>query len=1182
MYVLCTLVVLSLQSLFKGRSKEAVPGSSDQESPKKGSGTPKDDSSDHNGYQPKGGCNNNCRAQEECRTTSSIQSTPKELSRHEQPAQRQHTVFKPGVMLRTRKTWDLGHSPSLQELWKKDCSLDRNGVDFLMGDSEEESRTYIPLQPSLFQSRTMTMDHQEPNNEQDQQLIIQALQEKVCQFQARLRSEEASRKLQVQLMRKAHEQNVHEKLALIKSLQEVVCEQESQLRKGNGTAGRRSSLGSRPAPSVQRLVETLTSTQEEKNRLQEDLLSAQERLCSRESEQQALIRRLQDQVEDLKEKLLDQAGEVNRLRSELGATDLEKHLEILESENEQLKQELSACQSSLQELQGARSGCVDCQHNQDQRVGLAQLEAEVGQKDLMLAELQQGLERKASQYVTKTVEVESSRSKQALSDALSRNQYLQEQVGLQRQLLRELEQQLQDSQNTTTQLRAQIMLYESEIERTQGELVDELQCLEEEKNRVIEEAFVRAESEMKAVHENLAGVRMNLLTLQPALRTLTCDYNCLKRQICQVIGEVSATNQDLLSKYKREMLLRKKCHNELVKLKGNIRVFCRVRPLAKEDGDGPDSKNVVTFDPEDDALMSIWHKGKPIAFELDKVFPPQATQGDVFQEVQSLITSCIDGYNVCIFAYGQTGSGKTYTMEGIPQDPGINQRALRLLFSEVEEKVSDWEFTITVSMVEIYNETLRNLLGDNPNEKLDIKMCPDGSGQLYVPGLTEFKVESVDDINKVFELGHMNRATACTNLNDHSSRSHGLLIVTVSGINCTTGGRSKGKLNLVDLAGSERIAKSGAEGSRLREAQCINKSLAALADVIHALRSKHGHIPFRNSKLTYLLQDSLSGDSKTLMMVQVSPVDKNVSESVCSLKFAQRVRSVELGPATRKAEYQSSTSSSPTPTQENLEDPGINQRALRLLFSEVEEKVSDWEFTITVSMVEIYNETLRNLLGDNPNEKLDIKMCPDGSGQLYVPGLTEFKVESVDDINKVFELGHMNRATACTNLNDHSSRSHGLLIVTVSGINCTTGGRSKGKLNLVDLAGSERIAKSGAEGSRLREAQCINKSLAALADVIHALRSKHGHIPFRNSKLTYLLQDSLSGDSKTLMMVQVSPVDKNVSESVCSLKFAQRVRSVELGPATRKAEYQSSTSSSPTPTQENLESLLKILIVNNL
>ncbi|KAJ8339638.1 hypothetical protein SKAU_G00342710 [Synaphobranchus kaupii] len=191
---------------------------------------------------------------------------------------------------------------------------------------------------------------------------------------------------------------------------------------------------------------------------------------------------------------------------------------------------------------------------------------------------------------------------------------------------------------------------------------------------------------------------------------------------------------------------------------------------------------------------------------------------------------------------------------------------------------------------------LGTLLGDNPSEKLDIKMCPDGSGQLYVPGLTEFAVQSVEDINKVFDLGHVNRATACTNLNEHSSRSHALLIINVSGFNASTGHRTSGKLNLVDLAGSERIAKSGAEGSRLREAQCINKSLSALGDVIHALRSKQAHVPFRNSRLTYLLQDSLSGDSKTLMMVQVSPLDTNVSESVCSLKFAQRVRSVELGP----------------------------------------------------------------------------------------------------------------------------------------------------------------------------------------------------------------------------------------------------------------------------------------------
>ncbi|XP_016431232.1 kinesin-like protein KIFC3 [Sinocyclocheilus rhinocerous] len=160
----------------------------------------------------------------------------------------------------------------------------------------------------------------------------------------------------------------------------------------------------------------------------------------------------------------------------------------------------------------------------------------------------------------------------------------------------------------------------------------------------------------------------------------------------------------------------------------------------------------------------------------------------------------------------------------------------------------------------------------------------------------------------------MNRATACTNLNEHSSRSHALLIVTVAGFNSSTGHRTSGKLNLVDLAGSERITKSGAEGNRLREAQCINKSLSALGDVINALRSKHSHVPFRNSRLTYLLQDSLSGDSKTLMMVQVSPLESNASESVCSLKFAQRVRTVEIGPSSssRRQAENSSTSSSPT------------------------------------------------------------------------------------------------------------------------------------------------------------------------------------------------------------------------------------------------------------------------------
>ncbi|KAJ8247363.1 hypothetical protein GJAV_G00245540 [Gymnothorax javanicus] len=901
-----------------------------------------------------------------------------------EPARPPGTLLPQAVMFSARRTWDLGHTPCLQELWKKDLSLDASSVDLLISDSEEEN-SFLSLQNSAFPRRCVTADLNDTSTAGDQQLLVQSLQEKVCEFQARLRSQEAVR--QLQRLQQNRDQQPRDGARPIRGPQGALRERQAQLQGRTLPTGVRHCVTDGPSGlAVQRPG---SSALEEKP---QDLLhsckSSQERLRSRDSQQQTLISQLRTQVRELEEKLLNQTQEVDRLRSELGATDLEKHLEILVSENERLKQELSSCQASLRDASGTPLTCTDCTHRQDaESLGaeLSRSEEEVRSLERRLGEVQRGLEEKAAQvqeltllleeaqrereevelqlghrlrecqqalskqatlppqvkYVTRTVEVESAESQQALSEAQARNLALQEQLGVQRRLLRELEQQLSDSQRTCSQLRAQVLTYEGEVERVQGQLEAEMQTLEEEKNRVIEEAFIRAESEMKAVHENLAGVRMNLLTLQPALRTLTCDYNCLKRQvqdfplllekaiadakqeICQVIAEVSSTNQELLRKYKREMNLRKKCHNELVRLRGNIRVFCRVRPVSQEELAALDAKNMVTFDPDDDALLYLSNKGKVMSFELDKVFPPEASQEEVFQEVQSLIISCIDGFNVCIFAYGQTGSGKTYTMEGVPENPGINQRALKLLFSEVMEKAPDWEFHITVSMVEIYNETLRNLLGDNPSEKLDIKMCPDGSGQLYVPGLTKFAVQSVEDINKVFELGHVNRATACTNLNEHSSRSHALLIVHVSGFNSSTGHRTSGKLNLVDLAGSERIAKSGAEGSRLREAQCINKSLSSLGDVIHALRSKQAHVPFRNSRLTYLLQDSLSGDSKTLMMVQVSPMDINVSESVCSLKFAQRVRSVELGSASRKQAENSSTSSSPTHDSVELDSPPV-------------------------------------------------------------------------------------------------------------------------------------------------------------------------------------------------------------------------------------------------------------------
>ncbi|XP_042599448.1 kinesin-like protein KIFC3 isoform X2 [Cyprinus carpio] len=1008
MYVLCTLVLLSLHNLFK-RPKvqepsepKAIEGPEQQRPDVTKLGHKKRNK--HHLSEGSGPLETSRVSgqhdSERCLDGPSKASKRRsvhldnvhERRKRAQPVQR-CGLLGPAVMYGTRKTWDVGHTPCLQELWNKDLSLDvsASSLDILMSDGEEES-SFLSLPNSVLQRHCLTSDLSETATSEQQQLLIQTLQERVCEFQARLRSEDATKRLLLQrLQTHDHQlnQDIHqneEHSSINQEPQEQLRLQDSQLNQAVSPTGVRSS-----SVLTQRPVDFPSAVHVSK-------VHSQEQLQKDEGEQLTLITGLRTQVKELEEKLVDQTQEVERLRSELGATDLEKQLEVLESENQRLKQELRASQTQTtcstghcphsQDVEALRGElCRKDEECRERERRLAALEQQVQERTGAVVQLQQQLEEAAQRrqelqqqleeasclrsqseeqltsrlrdaeealsrqaaltpqvkYVTKTVEVESAQCKQALMEAQGRNQALQEQLSVQRQLLRELEQQLHESQRSSSQLRQQILVYEGEMERAQGQLEAEMQSLEEEKNRVIEEAFIRAESEMKAVHENLAGVRMNLLTLQPALRTLTCDYNCLKRQvqdfpymlekaiteakqeICQVIGEVSSANQELLRKYKREMNLRKKCHNELVRLKGNIRVLCRVRPVCAGETDAADAKNIVTFDPDDDAVLYLSNKGKLMTFELDKVFPTQATQGEVFQEVQSLVTSCIDGFNVCIFAYGQTGSGKTYTMEGVPEDPGINQRALRLLFSEVLEKKPDWDYKITVSMVEIYNETLRNLLGDNPNEKLDIKMCPDGSGQLYVPGLTEFTVESVEDINKVFDLGHMNRATACTNLNEHSSRSHALLIVTVAGFNSSTGHRTSGKLNLVDLAGSERIAKSGAEGSRLREAQCINKSLSALGDVINALRSKHSHVPFRNSRLTYLLQDSLSGDSKTLMMVQVSPLESNVSESVCSLKFAQRVRSVEIGPSSssRRQAETSSTSSSPTHDSVELDSPPV-------------------------------------------------------------------------------------------------------------------------------------------------------------------------------------------------------------------------------------------------------------------
>mmetsp|Transcript_4750 Transcript_4750/g.10885 ORF Transcript_4750/g.10885 Transcript_4750/m.10885 type:complete len:798 (+) Transcript_4750:195-2588(+) len=379
--------------------------------------------------------------------------------------------------------------------------------------------------------------------------------------------------------------------------------------------------------------------------------------------------------------------------------------------------------------------------------------------------------------------------------------------------------------------------------------------------------------------------------MMPAMKNF---YSPLKK----AIGKVQKDNAGWAEKYKKEVLERKRLHNLVLELKGNIRVFCRVRPkLPHEDGEGCDTAVLFPEDkPElEDNFVSCFDeaKGSEKIFEFDHTFGPSSTQEQVFEEVEALVTSVLDGYNVCIFAYGQTGSGKTYTMEGEPNDKGINPRTLARLFDQITSR-NDYDYQVEFSVLEIYNEEIKDLLDPKPQKKLEVRQGPDGN---FVQELQCSKVKTYDDVIALWAAARENRTTFSNNINEHSSRSHLVISVYARGENRATGVQSFGKLHLVDLAGSERLSRTNATGDRLKEAQNINKSLSALGDVIAAAANKAGHIPYRNSKLTHVLQDSLGQDSKTLMIVQSSPLTKDIGESICSLTFAARARTVELGQA---------------------------------------------------------------------------------------------------------------------------------------------------------------------------------------------------------------------------------------------------------------------------------------------
>ncbi|CAO3657520.1 unnamed protein product [Mucor hiemalis] len=347
----------------------------------------------------------------------------------------------------------------------------------------------------------------------------------------------------------------------------------------------------------------------------------------------------------------------------------------------------------------------------------------------------------------------------------------------------------------------------------------------------------------------------------------------------------------------------------------NIKVVCRFRPqnsLENREGGVP----ILSIDDEGTNLQLKGEATNNFAF--DKVFGMNTPQKNVFEySIKSIVMVRIEltyvtaGYNGTVFAYGQTGSGKTFTMMGADIDDentkGIIPRIIEQIFTSINDAPSNIEFTVKVSYMEIYMEKVRDLF--NPSSD-NLAIHEDKTRGVYVKDLYEIYVSNKDEVYQAMKNGSSNRVVAYTNMNAESSRSHSIVVITITQKNLDTGAAKSGKLYLVDLAGSEKVGKTGASGQTLEEAKKINKSLTALGMVINSLTDgKSSHIPYRDSKLTRILQESLGGNSRTTLIINCSPSSYNEAETISTLRFGMRAKSIknkakvnaDLSPAELKA-----------------------------------------------------------------------------------------------------------------------------------------------------------------------------------------------------------------------------------------------------------------------------------------
>ncbi|CAA6658320.1 unnamed protein product [Spirodela intermedia] len=435
------------------------------------------------------------------------------------------------------------------------------------------------------------------------------------------------------------------------------------------------------------------------------------------------------------------------------------------------------------------------------------------------------------------------------------------------------------------------------------------------RNDTLESACSSQRSQIQLLQCQLEAANEKLQLADSTAVETIAEFEKQKRIIRELQGRLSDSELQILEAEK----LRKKLHNTILELKGNIRVFCRVRPLHPDDDDSGLETSVVSYPSSLESLgrgIDLTHNGQKYPFTFDKVFDHGASQEDVFVEISQLVQSALDGYKVqrvfltlCVhFRVWSDWFWEDVYNDG--EDRGIRAeglipRSLEQIFQSSQVLSSQgWRYKMQASMLEIYNETIRDLLSANRSAGPDINanlgkqytIKHDQNGNTVVSDLTVVDVCSIKEVSYLLNKAAQSRSVGKTHMNEQSSRSHFVFTLRISGVNESTEQQVQGVLNLIDLAGSERLAKSGSTGDRLKETQAINKSLSALSDVIFSIAKKEDHVPYRNSKLTYLLQ--------TLMFVNIAPESSSTGESICSLRFAARVNACEIGVPRRQTQQQ--------------------------------------------------------------------------------------------------------------------------------------------------------------------------------------------------------------------------------------------------------------------------------------